>query len=100
MLSQSQLIEIKNRIVSDQNTSPESIREDRDLLYSEVERLMKFVKNFSDGVNRKLDDLEANMVRLEEENERLRTLGRSSNLERDACIGLLAKMAKRLGLTV
>jgi hypothetical protein len=100
MLSQSQLLEIRKRMDPNQTPSIEAVQEDRDLLYSEVERLTKFVKNFSDGVNRKLDDLEANMVRLDEENERLRTMCRSSNLERDACVGLLAKMAKTLGLSV
>lgn len=100
MLSQSQLLEIKKRMDATQPSSAEMIQGDRNLLYAEVERLTKFVRNFSDGVNRKLDDLEANMLRLEEENERLRTICRSSNLERDACVGLLAKMARKLGLTV
>jgi hypothetical protein len=46
----------------------------------------------------RLNELEQDLVRLEAENSRLRTNTQSTYFERDACIGLIARMAVRLGL--
>lgn len=108
MLSPLQLNEIKKRIEFDQSlrvdpqegaTNNKGIDlEDRLLLVTEVERLTRFVRNFSEQVNQKLDELEGDMVRLEKENERLRKVRKSANVERDACVGLIAQMATVLGI--
>jgi hypothetical protein len=100
MLSQSQFLEIKKRSESDQSPSIDTLLEDRALLLREVERLTKFVKNFSERVNEKLDALESDMLKLENENERLRNNYNSSNLERDICVSLIAKMAALLKISV
>ena len=101
MLSHSQLTEIKTRTeIEDPNPSMELLSKDRALLLAEVERLTKFVGSFSDQVNEKLDLLEADMERLEKENERLRKMCKSANTERDVCISLIAKMAVGLGIPV
>ncbi len=100
MLSSEKFNEIKNRTQPEQIHSLEVILEDRTLLLAEVERLIKFVKNFSDQVTEKLDGLESQMISLESENERLRRVGNSSHVERDACVGLIAQLALKVGLPV
>jgi hypothetical protein len=100
MLSSSQLSEIVKRVEADQAAPYDEAREDRALLVAEVDRLNKFLKTFSDRVTEKLDILDADMLNLEKENERLRKMNKSSNIERDACIGLLSKMALLVGLPV
>src|SRR4051812_32707060 len=100
MLSPSKFTEIKNRAESNHGFSTDIFAEDRALLVAEVERLTKFVKNFSDQVTEKLDAIESDRVRLEEESQRLRKIGRSADIERDACVGLIAKMAIKLGIQV
>jgi hypothetical protein len=100
MLTQSQLEEIKARTQMDRDASSEVLREDRVHLLAEVERLLKFVENFSTRVNAQLDILEKDMILLDQDNQRLRKNSRSSDFERDACIGLVAKMALALNLPV
>lgn len=54
----------------------------------------------SQVVSDKLDVLEKDMLALEAENERLRAGNISTYFERDACVSLIAKMARQLGLNV
>ncbi len=100
MLTKAQLEEIKSRIAQGRDASPEVLLEDRVVLLAEVERLLKFVETFSTRVNAQLDILENDMVLLDQDNQRLRKNSRSSDFERDACIGLIAKMAVALKIPV
>ncbi len=100
MLTKAHLEEIKNRIEHGRDASPEVLLEDRVVLLAEVERLLKFVETFSTRVNAQLDILENDMVLLDQDNQRLRKNSRSSDFERDACIGLIAKMAVALKIPV
>ena len=100
MLPNSQLEEIKSRIASGAPQSLEVLQEDRVTLMAEVDRLLKFVENFSSRVSTQLDALEKDMVLLDEDNQRLRKNCRSSDFERDACVGLIAKMALALKIPV
>jgi hypothetical protein len=97
MLSQAQLVEIKSRIESATGAStPE--REDAAALLAEVARLQRSVDAFSENVNTKLAVLEEDMIKLEGENGRLRSVCESTYFERDACIGLIARMATQMGI--
>ena len=100
MLTKAHLEEIKSRIAQGRDTSPEVLLEDRVVLLAEVERLLKFVETFSTRVNAQLDILEKDMVLLDQDKQRLRKNSRSSDFERDACIGLIAKMAVALKIPV
>ncbi len=95
-----QLQEIKSRVASSEAQSAEILKEDRAQLLAEVERLLQFVETFSSRVSAQLDVLEKDMVALDQDNQRLRKNCRSSDFERDACIGLISKMALALNLPV
>ncbi len=99
MLTTSQFSEIKQRTECQEKLPLEVAMQDRILLVAEVERLTRFVKNFSEQVNHKLDKLEIDMGCLETENERLRRTGKSSSIERDACVCLIAQFALALKMS-
>lgn len=94
MISPSNFLEIQARV----KTNPTS--EDETTLLAEVIRLQKFTTEYQKTVLARLDELNECRLLLEEENERLRTVTQSTYFERDACIGLIARLAKTLGLTV
>lgn len=75
-----------------------SVREDVLALIDEVGKLTDATRKLSANAEAKLKSLEQDMHRLEAENARLRKIADSGYVERDACIGLLARMAVRLGL--
>jgi hypothetical protein len=96
MMSHSQLVEIQSRI--DSGATSEELRGDAQALLSEVMRLTGFVKEFSSQVTGKLETLEEDMVRMENENARLRSVCESTYFERDACVGLIARLARLNGM--
>lgn len=71
----------------------QSAPEDINKLINEVERLQKYVQDYSASVNKKVDEIEAGMNELQAENARLLSLRESASVERDACIGLLLQLA-------
>ena len=106
MLSREQLLEIQSRLATqtEEGSAPASsdiaidqMRRDAQALYSEVERLTRFVVDFSGEVTSKLETLERDMLTLEAENARLRSVTQSTYFERDACVGLISQMAILLG---
>ena len=70
------------------------------MLLAEVERLADWVGDFSKGIERKLQGLEKDHARLDEDNARLRRNVTSTYFERDACVGLIARLAERAGFRV
>lgn len=70
------------------------------LLVAEVERLNKYIKDHGTHVSQQLDVLEADMERLVAENARLITVREMAFVERDACVGLLARIALTHGMNV
>ena len=98
MLSQTQLAEIRQRLTTEE--SGEAMRADTAALLTEVERLQRFVLEFGAQVTSKVDALEVDMHRLDTENSRLRAVAESTYFERDACIGLICRMAVLLGIRV
>lgn len=75
-------------------------REEAEALLREVDRLKRFVVSFSEGVSTKLDALEKDLSTFEAENERLMMARDGLAVERDAVVGLVARMAKALGYSV
>ena len=99
MYSPNQLSELKFRLLKPE-TSSELIRELALSLLDEVVRLSTFTEEYSSKVSKKLDGLEQDMLNLEKENDRLRKINVSTYFERDACIGLIARMALLNGIKV
>lgn len=97
MLSLNELFEMKKRIASEEAAGT-LLQTDAARLVVEVERLQGFVRDFSNRVEGDLRSLEADMVKLDRENERLRRMTESTYFERDACIGLVARLAVQLGM--
>jgi hypothetical protein len=99
MMSQSQMVEIQKRI-EDAATSPEQLRADAAVLFAETLRLNMHVSQFTSQVSEKLTALEADMLILEAENARVKNVCESTYFERDACIGLISKMATLMKIPV
>lgn len=92
MLTQNELNQIRTRV--------ESGDEEVSKLVSEVDRLTRFVHNYSNSVSQKLDEIDLERNRLTEENARLAKSNRSAYIERDACIGVMVALAFEKGLRV
>lgn len=100
MLSDAQLVEIAQRIASSEcEADPARLRADALALMAEVERIGKTMNAFTANVTSRLNELERDMLSLESENARLRSVTQSTYFERDACVGLISKFAVALGLT-
>lgn len=78
----------------------ESKNEESLALLMTIEQLQKESFDAKQVVLRKLNTLEEDMERLAKENERLIAMRESSDLERDACISLMVKLANKLGFVV
>jgi hypothetical protein len=63
------------------------------VLVAEIERLQKFVRDYSATVTQKIDLIDQNRELLEGENQRLLTAKEIMSIERDACVALVAKLA-------
>ncbi len=74
--------------------SPEDIAK----LIAEVERLRGQVQNYNVSITQKIDTIETDMELLLEENSRLVGVKEGLGVERDACIGLLARFARTNGI--
>lgn len=66
-------------------------------LTAEVERLKKYIADYSSTVTQKIDLIEKDLVRMDAENSRLILAKDLAFVERDACIGLLVKLAMASG---
>ena len=58
------------------------------------------LQTYLSSINQKVDTLEETMIELEAENKRLIAARESAYIERDACIGLLMRLANKTGFTV
>ncbi len=92
MLKTNELNALREKIIESKN-------EDALILLTEVEHLQKESFDYKSTVLRKLTSLETDMNRLVAENSRLITLRDSAYVERDACIGLLVKLAIAKGFS-
>mgnify|MGYP007080469071 CR=1 FL=1 len=97
MLNGDQFSALKSRVESGE-TSEADIRRDAVTLLSEVMRLTFLTNDLSAQALEKLSSIEDDLVRLEKDIERLRGIVKSTYFERDASIGLLARMATGLGM--
>lgn len=91
MLTTNELNLLREKVIAAKN-------EDGITLLTEVESLNKEAWDYKNIVLRKLTTLEEDMNRLVAENQRLITLRDSADVERDACIGLLVKLAVANGI--
>ena len=97
MLKTDQLAEILDR-AKNRETPSEVLAEDIASLATEVVRLRQHVVDYSARVSSKLQGIEQDMGHLETENARLVAAREAATIERNACIGLISQMAKRLGM--
>lgn len=67
---------------------------------NELEELKQYVRDYNATITAKMDGLEENLTAFEEENSRLRTLKDCLSVERDSCIGLIARLAQQAGYKV
>ncbi len=67
-------------------------------LIAEIERMRQFLKDYGASVEKRLDEIDAYRQALVEENERLLTVREGALVERDACVGLMLKIAAKSGL--
>lgn len=98
MLNADQFTALKSRVESSETPEAE-IRLDSVTLLSEVLRLTSLTQSLAAEASAKLTSLEEDLVRIDQDNGRLRATTQSTYLERDACIGLLARLAVSLGMT-
>lgn len=73
---------------------------DASTLLAEVIRLSVFSEDFTKQILARVQTLATDMEALEKENARLRKISESTYFERDACIGLIARLAKLQGMPV
>ena len=92
MLTVNEISELNKKFIASKN-------EEALALLITIEQLQKSAFEYKDSVLRKLTTIEEDMNRLVAENERLITLRDSAYVERDACIGLLVKLAIANGAT-
>ncbi len=83
-----------NQIIN-QNANTESV-----LLATEVQRLQNYIRDFTVDVQKRVMELESDMIALENENQRMVKIKNMLAVERDACLGLLAQVANRGGMSV
>ncbi|HCM40196.1 MAG: hypothetical protein A2Z97_11285 [Bdellovibrionales bacterium GWB1_52_6] len=69
-------------------------------LVSEVENWQQYVIKYNNGINQQLDKIEQDMVRMEAENARILSAKEVLSVERDACAGLIARLAHSTGFRV
>ncbi|MGK5087196.1 hypothetical protein WDW86_06525 [Bdellovibrionota bacterium FG-2] len=74
--------------------SPEDVAK----LIAEVERLRGQVQNYNVSITQKIDTIESDMENLIEENSRLVGVKEGLSVERDACIALMARLARTNGI--
>ena len=93
MLNANQIHELKEQLTLSKN-------EEALALLLTVEQLQNEAAQYRETVLRKLTTIETDMGRLLDENERLIQVREAAFVERDSCIGLLAKIAQKAGLSV
>ncbi|OFZ21270.1 MAG: hypothetical protein A2X94_07390 [Bdellovibrionales bacterium GWB1_55_8] len=70
------------------------------LLIQELKNMQRYVFDYNNQVEKKLDLLESDMLLLEAENKRLIAVKESATIERDACVGLIGQLARSCGMKV
>lgn len=97
MDTQKLLATIKARI-ENKDTSAEELRNDAQTLLTQFERQHTYSQELSTRVELRLHAIEQDMELLEKENQRLRKNMISTYFERDACVGLLVRLAVAQGM--
>lgn len=69
-------------------------------LLEEIVRLKKFILDYGMGIEAQLGEIDLSRQALVDENQRLIDVKNSALLERDACLGLMLKLANKNGLKV
>jgi hypothetical protein len=98
MDTQSQLAAIKAR-VENKETTLEQLRNDAQTLLAQFSRQQTYSQELTARVELRLHAIEQDMELLEQENQRLRRNAISTFFERDACVGLLIRLAVAQGMT-
>lgn len=80
------------------NFSSLSHQEQINQLMTENAELRKFNYDFGISINKKMDEIEKDLIKFEKENERLLLIKNGLSVERDACIGLVVDLAVAHGL--
>jgi len=101
MLFPSQIAEMRARIeTSIANEGESALANDARTLLLEVNRLGALNESFTQNLMARVDAWSDDMESLENENVRLRRNTESTYFERDACVGLIARLARIQGFRV
>ncbi len=90
------ILEIKARLTQDPTVF--ELKNDVATLLAEVNRLNSVIQDLSVNTGNKVIELGEDMIQLEQITEALRQSCTSAEFERDATVGLLCKMASKLGM--
>ncbi len=100
MMTREQYQEMRMKVEQATPEATESFLAEAKVFLQELDRVKVLLDSYTNEVNSKLEVIESDMTLLEKENARLRSVTDSTYFERDACVGLISKMARQIGIPV